>query len=137
MKTIAVKITVAAIVAMTLHAPATLADNNLPQAQQDGNVTYVTGGIGDEERNALRAVQHDYNLHIVNAVGASGAYPGDTHIIIYDKHHQEVVNTDTDPLFYAQLPAGRYTVEESSEGEDKQQSVVIAANKPENITFRW
>ena len=56
---------VAAIFAMALHSSAVLADELL-SPQQEGDITYVTGGIGDEERTAMRSVQHDYNLHVLS-----------------------------------------------------------------------
>ena len=125
----------AAVFAMTLHSSTVLA-NDPPEIKQTGAISYVTGGIGDEERDAMRAVQHDYNLHVLSA-GASGAYPGDTHIVISDNRGHELLSTDADPLFYAQLKSGHYVVEESSAGQSKKQAIVIADNKPVSTTFRW
>jgi len=127
---------IATFIAMTLHYSSALA-NDLPEIKQEGGITYVTGGIGDEERSALKAVQHDYNLHVLSAAGTAGEYPGDTHITIFDSHNHKLLDTDADPLFYAKVPAGHYSVEESSGGQSKKQTIVIAANKPDNITFRW
>jgi len=126
----------AAFFAMALHSSGVMA-SNLPEVQQTGDITYVTGGIGDEERNALKAVRHDYNLHILSAAGASGEYPGDTHICIFDNHNHKLLDTDADPFFYAKMPAGHYVVEESSGGQSKKQSIVMSAGTPVNITFRW
>lgn len=127
---------VAAISTMALHSSVALADDIL-EVQHTGKVTFVTGGIGDEERDAMRAVQSNYNLRILSAAGASGEYPGDTHIVISDTKGNELVNTDADPLFYAQMPSGHYIVNESSAGQSKKQSVTINAGKPVSITFRW
>lgn len=132
--------TIATMMGMALHASSTYASaygDNLPEVQQVGDISYVTGGIGDEEREALLAAQHNYNLRILSAAGKSGAYPGDTHICIFDKSGNELLNTDADPIFYAFLPIGHYRVEETSEGQTKKQSFVIGANKPVLITFRW
>src|SRR5689334_11347717 len=65
--------------------------STLPQPQQEGSVTYITGGIGDEERDALRAVSRDYNLHVMSA-STSGAFAGQTQIIIRSRQGEEVVD---------------------------------------------
>src|SRR5437016_948255 len=110
--------------AIAIHPSLLLADD-LPEIQKQGNITYVTGGIGDEEREALHSMRHNYNLSVLSA-DKYGAYPGDTHIVISDKQGTELVNTDAGPLFYARMPAGRYIVEESSGGQSKKRAVTIA-----------
>jgi len=106
------------------------------QPQQVGNVTYVTGGIGDEERDALKAVKNDYNLSILSAA-RSGAYVGETRVVILDRNGQKLVDTYADPIFYAQLPPGRYVVEGESEGQSHKQNITIAGNKPAHVAFTW
>jgi len=125
----------AAVFAMALYSSSVLADT-LPAVQQSGDVTYITGGIGDEERDALKAVKQDYNLRILSA-GVQGAYVGDAHIIISDNKGQELLNTNGGPIFYAKLPNGHYAVSEERHEETKKQSIVISASKPTDITFRW
>jgi len=119
---------IATLFAMALQSSSALAEE-LPEIRQEGNITYITGGIGDEEFNAMKAVQHNYNLRVLSA-GTNGAYSGDTHIIISDSHGNELLSTDADPLFYAKLQPGHYVVQESSEGQSRKQPIVIAANKP-------
>lgn len=106
------------------------------QPYQAGNITFVTGGIGDEEREAIQAVKKDYNFSVISA-GKGGAYSGDTQLIIRDRDGQELVNTPAGPLFYAQLPAGRYTVEAHSEGKVNTQNITVAENKPAHLHFSW
>ena len=61
-----------------------------------GNVTYVTGGIGDEERSALNSMKSSYNLHITSA-SKSGEFAGNTHIIVRDRQGNPVVNASAGP----------------------------------------
>src|ERR1700741_3281696 len=91
------------------------------QPQQTGNVTYLTGGIGDEERDAMKTVKSDYNLSLMSASKA-GEFVGDTQVRILDREGNVVVNTYAGPLFYAQLPPGRYTVQAISEGQSRSQN---------------
>jgi len=126
---------IAMMIAMALYSSYVLADN-LPEVQHAGDIAYITGGIGDEERDALRAVKGDYNLHVLSAT-VNGAYTGNPHIVISDSHGQEVLSTDTGPIFYAKLPAGHYIIKEVRHEQSKKQSIVIGTDKPANITFRW
>ena len=107
------------------------------QIQQQGNVSYVTGGIGAEEREALEAMQQGYNVRIVSSE-MSGAYLDATPVVIRDSAKHEVLNANAGPLFYAQLPVGRYKVESTNDGKTQQQDIVITKNSPPvRIHFSW
>lgn len=125
-------------VIVLLGAYAALADDmsGLPQAHQAGDITYITGGIGDEERDALKAVEHDYNLHVMSA-GVSGAFSGNTHINITSRKGDELVSADAGPIFYANLPPGRYVVDATSEGQERKQAVTISSGHAEHVHFSW
>ena len=125
----------AAFFALTLHVSYALADD-LPDVQQEGNITYITGGIGDDEKMALEAVRVNYNFQLLSAY-TTGEYTGDTHITLSDMNGNYVMDSDAGPLFYAQLPVGRYEVEATSGGEIKKQIVTIRRGKTSSVTFRW
>jgi len=104
---------------------------------REGDVSYVTGGIGMEERETLEAMQKDYNVRIVSSE-MSGDYLDATPIVISDSAKHEVVHASAGPLFYAQLPAGRYKVRSSNDGQDQTQDIVITKNSPPvRIHFSW
>jgi hypothetical protein len=126
----------AGILAAALYAPFVQADYTMLQPMQAGNITYITGGIGDEERAALQSVKNHYNLSVMSA-GASGAFAGDTHITIRDSQGTPLVDTDAGPLFYANLPPGRYTVEATSEGQMRDKTVNIASGHPAHLHLTW
>jgi hypothetical protein len=109
---------------------------SLPQPQQEGAITYVTGGIGDEERDALKAQKKDYNLSIVSA-DKSGAYVGDTRVVISNRQGEKLLDTQAGPLFYANLPPGNYVVEGDSEGQIRKQNITVAEGKPASVHFTW
>jgi hypothetical protein len=109
---------------------------SLPPPQQIGSITFITGGIGDEERDAMETVRKDYNLSVMSAA-TSGAFTGDTRIVIRDQSGEELLQADAGPLFYADLPAGRYVVEGYSDGQIKQQPVTITPDKRQHIRFNW
>lgn len=74
--------------------------------QEYGDVTFVTGGIGDEEREAMQEMRRDYNLHIMRSE-KDGAFTGETNIIIYDRNGNEILAIEAGPLFYINLPVGK------------------------------
>ena len=73
-------------------------------------IPYVSGGIGLDEREAVRAMAKDYNLKIVFAL-KEGNYLADASVLIKDAQGKTVLGTVSDgPWFYAKLPAGQYAV---------------------------
>jgi hypothetical protein len=107
-----------------------------PQPIQVGGTTYVTGGIGDDERDALDSVKKNYNLHVLNA-SKSGAYIGDTHVVVRNRQGSEVLNVSSGPILLANLPTGTYTLVASSEGQNKTEPVKIGGTKPVSVRLTW
>lgn len=112
------------------------ADGNLPQVQQQGNISYLSGGIGKEESDAMEATRHNYNLRIMSA-DQTGHYSGNTHVMVSNLQHRTLLDITGGPLFYANLPNGRYIVKGSDDGQSRSQAVTIAAGKPVNVHFSW
>lgn len=102
----------------------------------EGDVTYLTGGIGDEDRRAMEAVRSEYNLHLMSA-GLKGEFAGVTTFTIADSTGKELVHIDAGPLTYVKLPPGKYTVRGESGGQARQQSVTIGERKGAHIHFSW
>ncbi len=126
----------ASFMALSASISAGLAQTALPPAQQAGAITYITGGIGDEERDALEAVKSDYTLSIISAGAAQGAFSGDTHISISRKN-EELLSVDAGPIFYAMLPPGRYRVTATSRDQIRSQTITIIAGKQASLHFSW
>lgn len=129
-------IVLAVIALATLSVSPVWAQDNPLEVQQQGNISYVTGGIGDDEKSQLEATQHNYNLHVMNA-DKSGHFSGDTRIVISDLQHNPLLDATSGPLFYANLPKGRYIVEGYSQEKMKKQTVTIGNTKPAHIRFVW
>ncbi len=104
------------------------------QVQQQNDVSYVSGGVGQEEIDALEAVKRNYNLRITSA-DKTGRYAGDVHIVITDRQNNIRLDAMGGPLFYANLPDGRYIVEGTSEGLSHKQAVTISGGKPVSVRF--
>jgi hypothetical protein len=127
---------VAAAFATTVGAIAVHADYLAPEIKQQGDISYVTGGVGEESEKAIEAMKHDFNLHILNA-DTKGAYISATHLTITDNSGDEVLETNAGPIFYAMLPRGKYTVEATNEDETKTKSVTITSGRTAHVRFAW
>jgi opacity protein-like surface antigen len=128
----------AVLMATAVSAPA-LASDPMPEMQpvQNGNVTFITGGVGIDQRKALESEAGSYNLRITNANRRGQLTTDDTLDIRSSNGHDVISVSGTDPLFYAKLPPGSYTVDARSGNEHKEQKVTISANKPTSLELVW
>lgn len=109
---------------------------DLSDKVQQGDITYVTGGIGERETDAIRDAKRDYKLRVVNA-GPKGAFVGDAQTVIRDHKGNELLNVNSGPLFYANLPNGKYTMDVTAQGRTQSKSFTVASGKPTNLRFMW
>ena len=104
------------------------------EVHQQGAVSFVYGGIGQEEIDALTAAKKDYNLEIINA-DETGHYTGDEHIIIRDMQGAVVLDAVGGPLMYVKLPLGEYSVE--GVGQPSAKQVTIVSDESVRVHFVW
>jgi hypothetical protein len=126
----------AAIMTTALSAPA-LAGAMMPKPVHQGDVTYVSGGIGLDEQHALEAAARNYNLEITNA-DRKGEFTVGTNLVIKNKSGHDMLRaTDTGPLFYAKLPPGAYTIQATSGDQQRVRHVTIAAKGATDVHLIW
>jgi hypothetical protein len=107
-----------------------------PQTQ--GDVSFISGGIGGDEWNALQAAKADYNLRLLFTVQGTGEYLSNVKVSIADAKGNPAVEADADgPLFFAKLKPGRYTVNADLDGKTFQKKVTIGNKKPVSLSFVW
>jgi hypothetical protein len=112
----------------------------LPPMQTQGNVTYITGGVGQEEADAMRieAARFPLSMEFARNAKPNAEFLSGVNVIIRDQRGQTVLSTVSDgPILLVRIPPGKYTVTAEIEGQVKQQSVVVAERKPERIGFEW
>jgi hypothetical protein len=79
--------------------------------QASGGISYLTGGVSLEERDAIREQANEYNLWIWLARTGSGYFLADVKVDIEDARGRPVLDTvTTGPWLLARVPAGRYTI---------------------------
>jgi hypothetical protein len=107
------------------------------QPQQQNGVSYISGGVGQDEQNAMRALRADYNLRLTFATRQSGAYRSDVQLDILDAKGNSVLSAaNTGPMVFAKLPAGTYRISASAEGKTFKRSVKVG-NAPKEMTLHW
>lgn len=107
------------------------------QPQQQGNVTFVSGGAGDEDRAALQQVESQYNLRLLFAA-ANGDYLANVDVTLADAQGHAVLDTIADgPIFYAHVPPGRYKLTVSNQGQSQSRTVTVGASGAVSQDFHW
>ncbi len=82
--------------------------------------SFMSGGVGTDERNEMIQQSSQYDLALSFAAPA-GNYLSDVQVVITDQRGNQVINTTTaGPLFYAQLPPGRYNVKATLNGQTQE-----------------
>ncbi|MHB1214889.1 MAG: hypothetical protein ACYCY9_07885 [Thiobacillus sp.] len=129
------------ILALGLAAPlpAGAADSTpVLQPVTQGGVTYVSGGFGLDERQALNDVAGNYNLKLVFAEKGTGAYLSDVKLSIANMKGQKILEAvSAGPWFFARLTPGRYKIIAGPEGKNRVQEVRVDGSRLTTRYFYW
>lgn len=107
-----------------------------PQTQ--GEVTFVSGGVGSDEREAMQAVRNEYNLSLLFSLQGTGEYLSEVQVNITDSKGNTTLETVSDgPMLLANLKPGRYTVTVELNGQVAHKKATIVRNKRTSLSFIW
>ena len=127
-------ISAAVVVAVALTSTAALA---APAQHQQNGITYINGGVGQEEQDAMKSQRADYNLLLTFATQQSGAYRSDVQLDIMDAKGTDLVSAaKTGPMFFAKLPPGTYRISAAAEGKTFKRTVKVG-NAPKELVLHW
>ena len=131
----------AALAATIASLPPVAADSNVSPAQgNQGNVSYVSGGVGDDEAAAMKSAAAGYPLEMqfVQKATPRDEFLSDVKVRIIDRSKNVVLDTvTTGPFLLAKLPSGTYQVEADHGGVMKRQTVDIRSGKHQRAVFVW
>jgi hypothetical protein len=100
-------------------------------------IRYVSGGVGEAERAALRQMTEDYSLKLVFAVQQGNAL-ADVNVAIKDSQGTPVLDTVIQgPWLYVDLPPGKYTVVASAYNQAKEQMAQVSEPGQSELQFTW
>ncbi|MBK7663329.1 MAG: carboxypeptidase regulatory-like domain-containing protein [Sterolibacteriaceae bacterium] len=120
--------------------PLYAAGDPLPPEHTQGAVHYRSGGIGEVESTAMKAVANRYPLEVLFAErdeSGTAAYEAGAGIAIRDASGKEVLGTVSEgPFLLVRLPAGRYTLTASRNGDAKTRTVTLGPRHV-RVVFEW
>jgi hypothetical protein len=109
----------------------------LPQIQQQGDVSYVSGGVGLDESKALQHAQSQWPLSL-RFTGPGSDFLADVHVRVVDAHGSDVLKADSrGPYMLVKLRPGRYTVHAQYKDRDQTKPVTVPAKGTAKAAFYW
>ena len=132
---LAIALTSSAGVASAQGAPAVK-----PQTAPSG-VTYLTGGIGDAQQQAMKDAMPDYSLRLTFARPGSGDYLADVKVMIEQQGkgkgdmRQALDAMSTGPMLFAKVGDGEYRVRADYKGQVQTKTASIKNGGPRELVF--
>ena len=101
------------------------------------SVSFVSGGVGVDSEERLKAREKEFNLKLVFTL-VEGNYLADIGVTVKDAAGKTLVEHLADgPFFMAKLPAGAYTVAVSNNGRTQSRKVTVRTDRLRSEYFRW
>lgn len=126
----------AAFVLLLLTATPVTASAFLAKQKTAQGVEFLSGGVGKDERDAMKQHAKAFNTHLVFA-DSSGKYLSAVAVRITDAKGKAVLETTTQgPWLYANLPAGSYDVAAVFQGKEQKRRLQVGT-EPVMSLFQW
>jgi hypothetical protein len=124
-----------------LTALCTNALGQLPQVKTQGVVSYVSGGVGDDEEAAIRSAAKEYGVLLefteVERGTSHGRWTADVGISI-KAGNEVVLNARADgPLMLVKLKPGSYVAEADRQGAKLTKRLEVKASAVTRERFFW
>lgn len=124
--------------AVLIAAGAVSAQESALQPRTEGGITFISGGVGMEERDALKKVEADYNLRLLFAARESGEFVAGVKVTIRDAQGKTVLEAvSVGPRFFAKLTPGSYKITAENNGTPMTRSVRISPKRSVSQAFYW
>lgn len=136
------RLVTAVVAGLTVFAPAYSQDFNMssrPEFGRYGSVSYVTGGIGEEEvaQMKVEAPYHPLALQFLEDCRGHSDYSAYEWVDIRDAVGNTVLAAQAKgPFMLVDLPRGRYTVTASNGGWTQSRQVAVGGGR-QQVSFTW
>ncbi len=137
---IAAVVTVSSLVPAPPAAAGPVTSSDLPVVHEVGDVTYLSGGIGTPEVEAIKHVAQRYPLELefLGKAKPQDEYLSQVKVRIKDAHGAMVLDVTSDgPFLLAKMPAGKYTISVEHAGKIENRTVQIAPQEHRRLVFEW
>lgn len=109
----------------------------VPTPQNQGEVSYVTGGIGIDEADAFRSAAPQYNLRVTFS-SLRGEYYAAVKVTLLDAQGRTVIETTSDgPFVYFHVRPGKYQVRAENLGQAVTRAAQVRDKRATELYIRW
>ena len=130
----------------TLSAAALLAVSTLPALAQDQlivveqerAITYLNGGVGEDEAQYMRRTAKDWPLRLTFSESKDNEFVANVGLLVTDLRGTPYLQlSGAGPMTYARLPAGKYRVTARFNGKSETREVTIDGKAGQDVNFHW
>jgi predicted RNA-binding protein YlxR (DUF448 family) len=139
MKTLFKSSTLALLTTLSLWIGGT-AHAQIPATQHANGISYITGGVGEEESLAIvaEAKQWPLFLELSQLENGRGVWIFGANIKILNSKQQVVFEAQAEgPYMLINLDAGDYSIEASYQGVVQKRAISVKANTPQKVSIFW
>lgn len=139
MKTLFTSGTLALLTTLSLWIGGT-AHAQIPATQHANGISYITGGVGEEESLAIvaEAKQWPLFLELSQLENGRGVWIFGANIKILNSKQQVVFEAQAEgPYMLINLDAGDYSIEASYQGVVQKRAISVKANTPQKVSIFW
>lgn len=101
-------------------------------------IPYITGGISEDEVDAIRPYLSQFNLRVIFSEGASGRSITDVNVNLYDTESKLVFRlVGAQPQLLLNIPAGTYTILASYNGDKQRHKFSMGGDEHKKLILNW
>jgi len=124
---------------LTLAVAASADPGALPPLQHSGDIGYISGGIGLEESQAIRAeaAHHALSIIFTSRIDQRDSYTAPEQVTIFKADGAPVLDLKPDgPFLLIDLPPGKYRISAGSAQWSRTQMVKIGGGGHQQLVFQ-
>ena len=114
--------------------------SQIPDTQYSQGISYISGGVGEEESKAIlaEAKQWPLLLELSQLENGRGIWIFGAKIKILNSQNKVMFDAQADgPYILVNLNAGQYQIEASYQGVTQKRAVSIQASAPQKLAIFW
>jgi hypothetical protein len=112
----------------------------IPDTQYSQGISYISGGVGEEESQAIlsEAKQWPLLLELSQLENGRGVWIFGAQIKILNSKNQVVFDAQADgPYILINVPIGQYQIETSYQGVVQKKSLSVQGSTPQKLAIFW
>lgn len=112
----------------------------IPDTQRSEGIAYISGGVGEEETNAIlsEAKQWPLLLELSQIENGRGVWIFGAQIKVIDGQKKAIFDAQADgPYMLINLESGDYQIQASYQGVEQRRSISVKSGTPQKIVIFW